>query len=403
MHPTPVRPTPVVPGTCAASALVGARPGGALARVSLAVRALLLTLAEEGGAAVLVAVSGGADSLALAVTAIDQCVRLGVPVHTLTVDHGLRHGSAREAADVARVLGSLGARATWTGVEVGQGGGPEGAARDARRQALRGHAMSLLGDDITRVAILLGHTMDDQAETVLLRLARGSGSHSLRAMSATDPEGPLLWARPLLGTRRADTRAACRQMGVAWVEDPTNAPDGPWRASDGSALRRSAVRTEALPALARALGQDPVPALARSARLLARDDAALSELASDLLRRTLAEGNRGQDSGQEHPGGCAQGHPGDGRPRLLVGVGELERAAPAVRERALRRALLRAGARPGSLSATHIEAVDALVTAWHGQGPLDLPGVGVARRMHPGGAVLEMTSVGGNTTAEEYR
>lgn len=363
------------PGT-AASSLVGANPSGALRRVSLAVRSFLLPRADEGGAAVLVGVSGGADSLALAVTAIDQCVRLGLPVHTLTVDHSLREGSAQEAARVAARLADLGALAGWRTVDVRGPGGPESSARDARRAALREQARSLLSRDrVRRVLVLLGHTMDDQAETVLLRLARGSGAGSLRAMSPEVPEeGGLTWCRPLLGVRRRDTREACRELGLEWVEDPSNAPDGPWRAADGTALRRSAVRADALPALARALGEDPVPALARSARLLARDDDALGAAADGLLRRAS------RPDGPECPAS------------LLLDVEVLAGAGPAVLDRALHTALVRAGARPGDLSATHVGAVSALVTHWHGQGPLDLPGLLVGRRTWGARAVLELTA-----------
>ena len=395
---------------CGASTLVGANPSGALRRVSLAVRSFLLPRTDEGGAAVLVGVSGGADSLALAVTAIDQCVRLGVPVHTLTVDHALREGSAQEAARVATRLADLGALAGWRTVDVRGPGGPESSARDARRAALREQARSLLSRDrVRRVLVLLGHTMDDQAETVLLRLARGSGAGSLRAMSPEVPEeGGLTWCRPLLGVRRRDTRGACRELGLEWVEDPGNAPDGPWRAADGTALRRSAVRAGALPALARALGEDPVPALARSARLLARDDDALGAAADRLLRcASVPDGPVGPvvpgEGDPRRRGGCGHREPGaspaSGPPPgpecpapLLLDVEVLAGAGPAVLDRALHTALVRAGARPGDLSATHVGAVSALVTHWHGQGPLDRPGLLVGRRTWGARAVLELTA-----------
>lgn len=397
--------------SCRASALVGANPRGALRRVSLAVRSFLIPRTDEGDATVLVGVSGGADSLALAVTTIDQCSRLGVPVHTLTVDHSLREGSAEEAAQVATLLEELGARASWRTVAVGECGGPESSARDARREALRERTRSLLSrDGARRVLVLLGHTMDDQAETVLLRLARGSGAGSLRAMSPeVAEEGGPVWCRPLLGVRRRDTRAACGELGLGWVEDPSNAPDGPWRAADGTALRRSAVRASALPALAAALGEDPVPALARSAHLLAQDDDALGAAADRLLERAWTSEGAGAPA-QEDPdgrGGCEhrepvpQHRPGtdtDPAPTppsvqsSLLDVGVLAAAAPALRDRVLHAALLRAGGRPGDLSATHVEAVSALVTHWHGQGPLDLPGLRVGRGTRAARSVLELTA-----------
>ena len=251
---------------------MGANPRGPLRACSLAVRASLTSFIDEAGAppALVVGLSGGADSLALALTTIDVAARAGIPVVTVTVDHGLRAGSGEEARRVADLATSLGARGVVETVAVDGPGGPEGAARDARRAALRAVAQR------EGAPILLGHTMDDQAETVLLRLARGSGPSSLRAIApvSRDDDG-VTWLRPLLGLRRTDTEQACAQAGLSPVEDPTNDIDGPWRAADGRPLRRSALRHRAIPALASALGVDPVPALARTAALCAADDDAL--------------------------------------------------------------------------------------------------------------------------------
>ena len=225
-----------------ASRLVGPNPSGPLRACSLAVRAALHPILAGGTRArrLVVGLSGGADSAS----------RAGVPVVTVTVDHGLRPGSRAEAESVAELARSLGADAIVEAVTVPSrgAGGPEAAARDARRAALRAIAAS------EHAPVLLGHTMEDQAETVLLRLARGSGPSSLRAIAplARDEAG-VTWLRPLLGLRRADTAGACAQAGLTPVEDPTNAVDGPWRAADGSPLRRSALRHRALPALASAL------------------------------------------------------------------------------------------------------------------------------------------------------
>ena len=309
-----------------ASSRVGPNPRGPLRACSLAVRASLTSYIDEAGAppALIVGLSGGADSLALALTTIDVAARAGIPVVTVTVDHGLRAGSGDEAREVADLAESLGARALVETVAVDGRGGPEASARDARRAALRAVGLR------ENAPILLGHTMDDQAETVLLRLARGSGPSSLRAIApiSRDDDG-VTWLRPLLGLRRSDTEAACEQAGLTPVEDPTNDVDGPWRAADGSPLRRSALRHRAIPALASALGVDPVPALARTAALCAH--------AVSLLR---------------------------GAPR-------------AVRTRTLREAARAAGLR--ALSSGHIDDLDDLVVAWRGQGPIHLPG-GLASR-----------------------
>ena len=340
---------------------MGANPRGPLRACSLAVRASLTSFIDEAGAppALVVGLSGGADSLALALTTIDVAARAGIPVVTVTVDHGLRAGSGEEARRVADLATSLGARGVVETVAVDGPGGPEGAARDARRSALRAVAQR------EGAPILLGHTMDDQAETVLLRLARGSGPSSLRAITpvSRDDDG-VTWLRPLLGLRRTDTEQACAQAGLAPLQDPTNDIDGPWRAADGSPLRRSALRHTAIPALASALGVDPVPALARTAALCAADDDALTQWASALAASVAP--------GEEHA--SETGHPS-------LAVSALLGAPRAVRTRALREAARAAGIR--ALSSAHVDALDDLVVAWRGQGPIDLPG-GIASRVGRG-------------------
>lgn len=340
---------------------MGANPRGPLRACSLAVRASLTSFIDEAGAppALVVGLSGGADSLALALTTIDVAARAGIPVVTVTVDHGLRAGSGEEARRVADLAASLGARAVVETVSVVGPGGPEGSARDARRAALRVVAQR------EGAPILLGHTMDDQAETVLLRLARGSGPSSLRAIApvSRDDDG-VTWLRPLLGLRRTDTEQACAQAGLAPLQDPTNDIDGPWRAADGSPLRRSALRHTAIPALASALGVDPVPALARTAALCAADDDALTQWASALAASATP--------GEEHD--SETGHPS-------LAVSALLGAPRAVRTRALREAAR--AARIRALSSAHVDALDDLVVAWRGQGPINLPG-GTASRVGRG-------------------
>ena len=217
-----------------------------------------------------------------------------------------------------------------------------------------------------RVVVLLGHTMDDQAETVLLGLARGSGGRSLRAMNEMTRDndaGWLSWARPLLSVRQSETIECCTDLGLGWITDPMNDPTGPWRTADGTPLRRSAVRTTAIPALANALGMDPVPALARTARLLAVDEEALQAQTQDLWERAWTA------------------------PTLDARV--VGDAPEAVRSRVIRRAALASAVPPGALTSAHIEAIDSLITHWHGQGPIDVPGGIRARRR---GAVVEFSA-----------
>ncbi|MGC5615197.1 tRNA lysidine(34) synthetase TilS [Georgenia sp. Z1491] len=329
-------------------------------------RAVRESLADlPPGAHVLVACSGGPDSLALAVTVAHLAPAAGWLARALVVDHGLREGSASEARDVVARLDTIGLPATSVRVDADAGpGGPEARARDARWAALRAHA------DDPPVVILTGHTMDDQAETVLLGLARGSGARSIAGMRAAE-DGV---RRPFLQLRRTQTVGVCDELGLVPLHDPTNAADGPWRAADGSALRRAAVRDRALPALADALGVDPVPALARTAEQARRDDDALTADAEALLDAALHA--RADAAPTDNAGAPPHAH----APVLVLDVATLAAAHPAVRSRALRAAGERAGWRPGDVKAAHLAALDALVTDYDGQGPTMLPGGVVARR-----------------------
>jgi tRNA(Ile)-lysidine synthase len=304
----------------------------AVARVRSAVRTSVADL--DPGALVLVAASGGADSLALAAATAWVAPRLGLRAGAVVVDHALQAASADVAARAAATCAALGLDpvAVET-VSVDGNGGPEAAARAARYAALDAAAQRL-----DAAAVLLGHTLDDQAETVLLRLARGSGARSLAAMAPASGH----YRRPLLGIRRADTSQVCRWHQLEVWEDPHNAD---------SRFARVRVRTSALPALEQALGPGIAEALARSAELLRDDADALDEWAA----KATADG---------------------------LSTRQLSAVPPAVRRRVLRAAALAAGAVPGRLSAQHVSEIDRLVTDWHGQGPVSLPGGLVAVRLY---------------------
>jgi tRNA(Ile)-lysidine synthase len=212
-----------------------------------------------------VALSGGPDSLALtAVAAADR------PTTALIVDHGLQGGSS-EVAEAAReqalTLGCEQARVLT--VQVGSEGGPEAAARDARYQALLGARDG--------APVLLGHTLDDQAETVLLGLGRGSGARSLAGMRPYQPP----WCRPLLAVRRSVTHAACAQLGVTPWHDPHNREPR---------FTRSRVRDQVMPVLEDVLGRGVAEALARTAAALGEDCDVLDDLAEAELAAAVAEG-----------------------------------------------------------------------------------------------------------------
>ncbi len=227
-------------------------------------------------ASVTVAVSGGPDSLALALAVAD----LGRAGRSITVDHGLQDGSAEQAAAAAALVGDLGFDARVIRVAVTGPGGMEAAARRARYAALAEHADG---------PVLLGHTMDDQAETVLLGLGRGSGPRSIAGMRPWTPP----WGRPLLGVRRSDTLAACAGAGLTAWDDPHNADP---------AFTRVRLRREVLPLLDQVLGGGVVPALARTAELLADDLAGAGCRGAGRVERGR-RGRRGAHLGAATPAG----------------------------------------------------------------------------------------------------
>ncbi|WEH40439.1 tRNA lysidine(34) synthetase TilS [Streptomyces sp. AM 2-1-1] len=319
-------------------------------------RAGLHRLAEAGGAGrtalperpaaparplVLVACSGGADSMALASALAFEARKLDVRAGGITVDHNLQTGSGVRAAEVVARLTAMDLDPVEAvAVHVGREGGPEAAARDARYAALDAAA-----ERHGAATVLLGHTRDDQAETVLLGLARGSGIRSLSGMAAASgPAGR--YRRPFLQLDRQTVRKACLVQSLPVWDDPHNADP---------AYTRSRLRHEGLPALEKALGKGVVEALARTAQL-SRDDA-------DALDGWAAEAERAvrDDDGELD---CAK----------------LWTLPPAVRRRVLRRAVIDAGAPAGSLFARHVEEVDRLITGWRGQRALNLPGRVEARR-----------------------
>lgn len=310
-----------------------------MADVRRAVRVLLRS-ATQSGDLVLVALSGGPDSLALAAATAFEAPRQQLRAGAVVVDHGLQEGSARiaeRAAEQARELGLDPVLVVRVQVEQ-DGSGPEAAARTSRYEALESARQELGG-----AAILLGHTLDDQAETVLLGLARGSGATSLHGMPPVN--GRLL--RPLLGVRREQTVAACADQGLEPWLDPHN---------DDPAYARSRVRERVLPVLEAELGPGIAEALARTATTLREDAETLDALAAEWAEEIV-----GTDA--------------DGR--IALDVGGIVAQPPALRQR-----ICRLVAEQGfgvSLTRRHTMAVAALATEWRGQGRLDLPGIQVQR------------------------
>lgn len=304
----------------------------AVAATRSAVRAVL---PPEG--LVLVALSGGADSLALLAAAVFEAPsRVGAVI----VDHDLQEGSdavAERARQQAVALGAVHARVVRVTVPADSGLGPEGAARAARYDALTSVAREL-----GAVAVLLGHTLDDQAETVLLGLARGSGAGSLQGM----PPVAGLYRRPLLGIRRATTVQACADQGLTPWDDPHNVDD---------AYSRVRVRTRVLPVLEAELGPGVAEALARTAEQAREDEEAFATMIDEVAEE-LAEF---VDGGIAVPVAALAANPAALRQRLIRFVVRSEFGV--------------------SLSRAHTLEIARLVTHWRGQGPIDVPGVRVAR------------------------
>ncbi|HEY3608188.1 MAG TPA: tRNA lysidine(34) synthetase TilS [Pseudonocardiaceae bacterium] len=307
--------------------------------VRVAVRTLIGTARAAGhltSGDCAVAVSGGPDSLALAAAAAYVAPDLGLRMHGLVVDHGLQPGSAaiaRTAADTLLELGLTTAKVLM--VTVDGPGGMEAAARRARYTALRA---ALPAPD---ALVLLGHTRDDQAETVLLGLGRGSGPRSIAGMRPLDPP----WGRPLLGVSRLTTVAACARLGLTPWTDPHNTDPR---------FTRVRLRTEVLPLLEDVLSGGVADALARTAAQVREDNDALDALARATLRTAQADGE--------------------------LDVAALFDVPAAVRRRALRCWLLARGVR--ELTDPQLRAADDLVGRWRGQGGVWLPGGLVVRRAH---------------------
>ena len=280
----------------------------------------------------LVACSGGADSLALAAAAVPVARRAQLLLSALVVDHGVQAGSSAVAARARQQLVGLGigdVAVRQVHVDPEARSGMEAAARTARYGAMEAEAAS------RQATVLLGHTLDDQAETVLLGLARGSGNRSLAGMAERSGR----YLRPLLALRRTVTRQACRELRLAPWQDPHNTDDR---------YTRSRVRSRVLPLLEAELGPGIAESLHRTA-LLARDDA---DLLDELAR-------------QAHPASDT-----------------LDCDLLAALHRALRRRVIHrwlAGPYGAEVGFVHVVAVEELVTRWHGQDAVSIPG-GCVRR-----------------------
>lgn len=284
---------------------------------------------------VLIATSGGSDSLALAWAAAFVLPRHGHFGEAVIIDHQLQDNSAEVAAAAKARLIDMGLDVTILPVSVDGTGNVEENARTARYQALENCAAAH-----GATAILLGHTEDDQAETVLLGLTRGSGPTSIRGMSTKRG----LWLRPFLGVSAKTTEQACLDAGIDWWEDPHNTDPR---------FVRPRIRHDLLPVIEDTLGPGISKALAHTAKLVGDDDDYLNELAASWLAA------------------------------LDTDSGALPTSALAKLARPLRTRIVRGWvkARLGvSMSFHQTDMVDALIADWEGQGPVSVAGSRLGRR-----------------------
>jgi tRNA(Ile)-lysidine synthase len=307
---------------------------------------------------ILVACSGGRDSMALSAVSQVVCASLGVRCGAVIVDHRLQQSSqqiAQQAAERCRELGLSPVETVSVHVED-TGQGIEAAARDARYQAITQCAIRLGAS-----AVLLAHTRDDQAETILMSLLlRSGGLNALAGMPRRSAIQGIPYIRPLLDMSRKDTTGICEDLGLIWWDDPTNGdgmdPDIPL---DRAFPLRSRIRHTIMPYLSDFIGNDVAARLSAGARYARQDMEYLDAQADILLSRAIIRREVHQSHGIE------------------LDIRPLREATAALRSRAIARALTRLGI---EVSLTHVEAVDALIMNWHGQGALSLPGGYSARR-----------------------
>ena len=284
----------------------------------------------EPNSKVCIGVSGGADSLALAAAAKLESKNFSIDLVAVIVDHGLQANSAEIAEFAKQQLIKLGFQDIFVGrASVQITDGLEASARRARYKVFQ-QAIETYGPN----TFLLGHTKNDQAEGVLLGLARGSGTKSLSGMQEVSG----IFVRPLLGIDRATTEIACHESNIEYWVDPHNSNQD---------FTRVRVRDNILPLLENDVGPGIIDALARSAKILREDATALDEWAENIFR-------------QVEP--------------MDIEISILATLPVAVRSRVLRMAIYAAGAPAGSISAAHLEPIEAFVSDWRGQGHTSLPG-----------------------------
>ncbi|WP_065437050.1 tRNA lysidine(34) synthetase TilS [Bifidobacterium longum] len=330
---------------------------------------------------VLVACSGGRDSMALAAVSHIVCTSMGVRCGAVIVDHGLQAGSeqvASEAADRCHALG-LGPVIMRNATVQARGEGLEAAARQARYNELCAAAR-----ESGAIAVLLAHTMDDQAETVLIGLLRSHGVDALAGMPQVFTRSGVTFARPLLTLTRAETTGICEDLGMEYWDDPTNGD-----AVDGELPNdyplRSRVRHDLLPAIERFAGFNVTRHFAESAQLARMDKEYLDQRSDEVMGEAVTAvdwpASSAAVSTDTPRAGAADDTNDSGHGiGLMIGVKRIAREPEAIRLRVIAHALSQAGV---NASAAQIAAIDRLVVDWHGQGGVSLPrGYSANRKKH---------------------
>lgn len=356
-------------------------PRGAAGRITRRVKNFLEadTWQRSTPTTLIVACSGGADSLILAASLAYLAPQRNYRLLAVTIDHSWRAESAQEAKNVARQLEQWGYEKTEIVRVNPVGSSPEGAAREARYLAFK-QVAEKYGIPGENSFIVLGHTRDDQAESLLLGLARGSGLASLKAMA--EQRGAFL--RPLLDIPRSDTIQACKDLGLEYVDDPTNYPTGAVRTASGNPLPRTVLRHEIIPQLSQALGQDIRINLAKTAQQMQLDQEALLQWVENLWRSRASEvsglemAQKGlvpqrlfpEESEEENDSQYANNI----RSALQINVAQIAEVPVAIRMRLWRKAVLSRGA--VNLKQAQLLLVDDLAIKCTHNGPIDF-GAGV--------------------------
>lgn len=309
-----------------------------LTQARLAVRQSLSSL--NPGDQVVVAVSGGADSLLLAHCLKIEGSELALVIHAVVIDHQLQENSNEVALQAKQTLNDLGINeVTIIQVNVEKRDGIEADARKARYDALNSYAKK-----IGAAAIFLGHNEDDLAESVLLGLTQGSGTKSLAGMAEQEiRENGLLYLRPFLTLTRDEIEKGCAESRISFWSDPHNQDER---------FTRVKIRRRILPLMESEIGPGIKAALARSARIFREDSQALDSLATEVFS-AIAD-------------------------PTSIDIELLEPLPGAVRKRVIRTALASLGA--SRVSAEQLGWVDALISQWHGQKEVALPAGVTARR-----------------------